>query len=74
MMVLGVKLDPVTVGYMAFNFVAAVGIVFCNKYVFHLYHFDFATFITALHFFGEWWWPRTTCFIARPSLIACVDI
>ena len=47
-------LDPVTLSYMTFNFVSAVGIVFCNKYVFHHYHFDFATLMTALHFFATW--------------------
>ena len=39
---------------MSFNFVSAVGIVFCNKYVFHHYHFDYATLMTALHFFATW--------------------
>ena len=30
----------------------SVGIVFANKYVFHHFHYDFATLMTALHFFG----------------------
>jgi hypothetical protein len=52
MMILGYTLDPLTVVYMLFNFVVSVGIVFANKYVFHHFHFDFATLMTALHFFG----------------------
>ena len=35
---------------MSFNFVSAVGIVFANKYVFHVYGYNYATFVTALHF------------------------
>jgi len=42
--------DSVTVSLMAFNFVSAVGIVFANKYVFHVYGYNFATFVTSLHF------------------------
>jgi hypothetical protein len=47
-----VKLDPLTVVYMVFNFAVSVGIVFLNKYLFHHYHFDFATLMTCLHFLG----------------------
>lgn len=54
MRVLGYVLDPKTVVYMLFNFVVSVGIVFANKYVFHHFHFEFATLMTALHFFGAW--------------------
>jgi len=39
---------------VSFNFISAVGIVFCNKYVFHHYLFDYATLMTALHFFATW--------------------
>jgi hypothetical protein len=46
-------LDAKTVIYMLFNFVSSVGIIFCNKYVFHHFHFDYATLMTALHFFGK---------------------
>lgn len=53
MKVLNTTLDPKTVIYMLFNFITSVGIVFCNKYVFHHFHFDFATLMTALHFFGK---------------------
>jgi solute carrier family 35 protein E3 len=42
--------DPTTVALMSFNFVSAVGIVFANKYVFHVYEYNFACFVTALHF------------------------
>ena len=42
--------DATTVTLMAFNFVSAVGIVFANKYVFHVYSYNFACFVTALHF------------------------
>ncbi|GMI26488.1 hypothetical protein TeGR_g8017 [Tetraparma gracilis] len=42
--------DPTTVTLMAFNFVSAVGIVFANKYVFHVYNYNFACFVTSLHF------------------------
>jgi len=42
--------EPTTVSLMAFNFVSAVGIVFANKYVFHVYSYNFACFVTALHF------------------------
>ncbi len=52
MQVLGYSLDAKTVVYMCFNFAVSVGIVFANKYVFHHFHFDFATLMTALHFFG----------------------
>ena len=48
-----VVLDAKTVIYMLFNFVTSVGIIFCNKYVFHHFHFDYATLMTALHFFGK---------------------
>ncbi|GMI44622.1 hypothetical protein TrCOL_g351 [Triparma columacea] len=42
--------DSVTVSLMSFNFFSAVGIVFANKYVFHTYGYNFATFVTSLHF------------------------
>jgi len=42
--------DSVTVSLMSFNFVSAVGIVFANKYVFHTYGYNFACFVTSLHF------------------------
>ena len=48
-----INLDAKTVAYMTFNFIASVGIVFTNKFVFHHYHYDFATLMTALHFFGK---------------------
>ena len=54
------RLDAKTVVYMLFNFVTSVGIVLCNKYVFHHFHFDYATFITALHFFSEYIIKRHT--------------
>ena len=39
-----------TMGLMAFNFVSAVGIVFMNKYVFHTFSYNYAVFVTSLHF------------------------
>ncbi len=42
--------DSVTITLMAFNFFSAVGIVFANKYVFHVFGYNFACFVTALHF------------------------
>lgn len=53
MKVFGAVLDPLTVVYMAFNFLVSVGIVFCNKFIFHHYHFDYATLMTCLHFLGR---------------------
>jgi hypothetical protein len=70
MRVLGYALDPKTVMYMLFNFVVSVGIVFANKYVFHHFHFDFATLMTALHFFGEYRvsWTDQGCAVDRPDI------
>ena len=68
MMVLGYSLDPLTVIYMLFNFVVSVGIVFANKYVFHHFHFDFATLMTALHFFG------TFVLLAARSMLTVWDL
>lgn len=41
-----------TIGYMAFNSVSCISIVFCNKWLFRSYHFEYATLITCLHSLG----------------------
>ena len=46
--ILGV--DSLTMAVMSFNFLSAVGIVFANKAVFHMHEYNYACFITALHF------------------------
>lgn len=47
---MGVKI----VLYMAFNFISSVGLIFANKYIYHHYHYNFATLMTALHFLGKY--------------------
>ena len=51
---MGVKLDMTAVGYMTFNFIASVGIVFVNKIVIRTFEYKYATFLTALHFVATW--------------------
>ena len=47
-------MDPTTMAYMAFNFLSSIGIIFVNKLIFKQYKFQFATFVTAMHFVFTW--------------------
>ena len=51
---MGFNMDLTAVVYMAFNFIASVGIVFVNKIVIKQFGYNFATFLTALHFVATW--------------------
>lgn len=44
------KIDIITVLIMIFNFVTSVGIIFVNKIVYSIFDYNYATFLTVLHF------------------------
>ena len=52
--IFGLRIDMVAGFYMLFNFIASVGIVFVNKIVIKTFGYNYATFLTALHFVATW--------------------